>query len=223
MVMAWNYQDHIATCCIDAGRREPVPTGLSKIAAIPSGLTPEDIHIKFSPYFYTSASTSMKKVCSRLLVCVVSESETASSRLMVCMQDEASCKAAVTSTSGTASSPSTTTGITANGASTSSPSATYPKFNTIIQPWKMIHGEVIHVQWISPTGPTSEATDVSVIHAHPPALLVGTSDGRLTILRITLPSTTTTVSYTHLRAHETPEHLVCRLLLEKKNTTLRIL
>src|SRR5678815_2382373 len=25
------------------------------------------------------------------------------------------------------------------------------------------------------------------------------------------------VSYTHLRAHETPEHLVCRLLLEKKN------
>ena len=27
-----------------------------------------------------------------------------------------------------------------------------------------------------------------------------------------------TVSYTHLRAHETPEHLVCRLLLEKKTT-----
>ena len=27
----------------------------------------------------------------------------------------------------------------------------------------------------------------------------------------------TSVSYTHLRAHETPEHLVCRLLLEKKN------
>ena len=25
------------------------------------------------------------------------------------------------------------------------------------------------------------------------------------------------VSYTHLRAHETPEHLACRLLLEKKN------
>src|SRR5678816_163310 len=24
------------------------------------------------------------------------------------------------------------------------------------------------------------------------------------------------VSYTHLRAHETPEHFVCRLLLEKK-------
>eukprot|EP00658_Telonema_sp_P-2_P029566 TRINITY_DN2247_c0_g1_i1.p1 TRINITY_DN2247_c0_g1~~TRINITY_DN2247_c0_g1_i1.p1 ORF type:complete len:115 (-),score=10.60 TRINITY_DN2247_c0_g1_i1:62-406(-) len=27
---------------------------------------------------------------------------------------------------------------------------------------------------------------------------------------------TNPVSYTHLRAHETPEHLVCRLLLEKK-------
>ena len=28
--------------------------------------------------------------------------------------------------------------------------------------------------------------------------------------------TSEAVSYTHLRAHETPEHLVCRLLLEKK-------
>src|SRR5674536_260599 len=27
------------------------------------------------------------------------------------------------------------------------------------------------------------------------------------------------VSYTHLRAHETPEHLVCRLLLETKHNT----
>eukprot|EP00658_Telonema_sp_P-2_P071310 TRINITY_DN60591_c0_g1_i1.p1 TRINITY_DN60591_c0_g1~~TRINITY_DN60591_c0_g1_i1.p1 ORF type:complete len:581 (+),score=99.14 TRINITY_DN60591_c0_g1_i1:141-1883(+) len=29
------------------------------------------------------------------------------------------------------------------------------------------------------------------------------------------------VSYTHLRAHETPEHLVCRLLLEKKKKNLQ--
>eukprot|EP00658_Telonema_sp_P-2_P058542 TRINITY_DN47039_c0_g1_i1.p2 TRINITY_DN47039_c0_g1~~TRINITY_DN47039_c0_g1_i1.p2 ORF type:complete len:106 (-),score=19.80 TRINITY_DN47039_c0_g1_i1:91-408(-) len=29
------------------------------------------------------------------------------------------------------------------------------------------------------------------------------------------------VSYTHLRAHETPEHLVCSLLLEKKKTASR--
>src|SRR5678816_1588613 len=32
----------------------------------------------------------------------------------------------------------------------------------------------------------------------------------------TTSRTTFPVSYTHLRAHETPEHLVCRLLLEKK-------
>ena len=30
------------------------------------------------------------------------------------------------------------------------------------------------------------------------------------------------VSYTHLRAHETPEHLVCRLLLEKKKKTKKL-
>src|SRR5678815_537133 len=30
------------------------------------------------------------------------------------------------------------------------------------------------------------------------------------------PCSNKSVSYTHLRAHETPEHLVCRLLLEKK-------
>src|SRR5678815_5827989 len=30
------------------------------------------------------------------------------------------------------------------------------------------------------------------------------------------------VSYTHLRAHETPEHLVCRLLLEKKKNKFKI-
>ena len=34
-----------------------------------------------------------------------------------------------------------------------------------------------------------------------------------------LPVTTTTVSYTHLRAHETRHDLVCRLLLEKKKKT----
>eukprot|EP00658_Telonema_sp_P-2_P038594 TRINITY_DN27651_c0_g1_i2.p1 TRINITY_DN27651_c0_g1~~TRINITY_DN27651_c0_g1_i2.p1 ORF type:complete len:105 (-),score=22.74 TRINITY_DN27651_c0_g1_i2:83-397(-) len=36
-----------------------------------------------------------------------------------------------------------------------------------------------------------------------------------------IPATTAAVSYTHLRAHETPEHLVCRLLLEKKKITER--
>eukprot|EP00658_Telonema_sp_P-2_P074306 TRINITY_DN63499_c0_g1_i1.p2 TRINITY_DN63499_c0_g1~~TRINITY_DN63499_c0_g1_i1.p2 ORF type:complete len:109 (-),score=20.66 TRINITY_DN63499_c0_g1_i1:135-461(-) len=33
---------------------------------------------------------------------------------------------------------------------------------------------------------------------------------------IAIPLGAVAVSYTHLRAHETPEHLVCRLLLEKK-------
>eukprot|EP00658_Telonema_sp_P-2_P033021 TRINITY_DN24325_c0_g1_i4.p1 TRINITY_DN24325_c0_g1~~TRINITY_DN24325_c0_g1_i4.p1 ORF type:complete len:242 (+),score=44.38 TRINITY_DN24325_c0_g1_i4:228-953(+) len=36
---------------------------------------------------------------------------------------------------------------------------------------------------------------------------------RAGILNVVIPGP---VSYTHLRAHETPEHLVCRLLLEKK-------
>ena len=40
--------------------------------------------------------------------------------------------------------------------------------------------------------------------------LIELSDGDL-LTRLDEP-----VSYTHLRAHETPEHLVCRLLLEKK-------
>eukprot|EP00658_Telonema_sp_P-2_P034435 TRINITY_DN25144_c0_g2_i1.p1 TRINITY_DN25144_c0_g2~~TRINITY_DN25144_c0_g2_i1.p1 ORF type:complete len:221 (+),score=40.80 TRINITY_DN25144_c0_g2_i1:155-817(+) len=43
----------------------------------------------------------------------------------------------------------------------------------------------------------------------PLSAAVGVSKG-------TAAATTVTVSYTHLRAHETPEHLVCRLLLEKK-------
>ena len=38
--------------------------------------------------------------------------------------------------------------------------------------------------------------------------VIGSSSGYEKILE--------SVSYTHLRAHETPEHLVCRLLLEKK-------
>ena len=41
--------------------------------------------------------------------------------------------------------------------------------------------------------------------------------GLLPVTGQTLPMISSgAVSYTHLRAHETPEHLVCRLLLEKK-------
>ena len=55
-----------------------------------------------------------------------------------------------------------------------------------------------------------------------------TPSGDLFVVGSTLPGDATNksimglvspVSYTHLRAHETPEHLVCRLLLEKKKTT----
>src|SRR5678816_4235053 len=35
-----------------------------------------------------------------------------------------------------------------------------------------------------------------------------------------IEATSGSVSYTHLRAHETPEHLVCRLLLEKKKKNI---
>ena len=47
-------------------------------------------------------------------------------------------------------------------------------------------------------------------------------DGKLILVTAITPTpagegkTTTSVSYTHLRAHETSLHLVCRLLLEKK-------
>ena len=42
------------------------------------------------------------------------------------------------------------------------------------------------------------------------------------ILLEKIPRTVLPVSYTHLRAHETPEHLVCRLLLEKKKNNKQI-
>ena len=40
---------------------------------------------------------------------------------------------------------------------------------------------------------------------------------RILALTISKDDTTSSVSYTHLRAHETVLDLVCRLLLEKKN------
>ena len=47
----------------------------------------------------------------------------------------------------------------------------------------------------------------------------------LNVVRFTryyeLNNTPDTVSYTHLRAHETRGNLVCRLLLEKKKTTIQ--
>src|SRR5674536_379763 len=44
----------------------------------------------------------------------------------------------------------------------------------------------------------------------------GTALSPILLVRGDLATGRAPVSYTHLRAHETPEHLVCRLLLEKK-------
>ena len=41
--------------------------------------------------------------------------------------------------------------------------------------------------------------------------------------KLTISLSPTSVSYTHLRAHETSQDLVCRLLLEKKNQILKFL
>ena len=59
-----------------------------------------------------------------------------------------------------------------------------------------------------------------VVAVHAPAVVVGLLDLSPPDMSAPRPQTAisaATVSYTHLRAHETPEHLVCRLLLEKKH------
>src|SRR5678816_2722376 len=50
--------------------------------------------------------------------------------------------------------------------------------------------------------------------ALPPNVILWAGGGGVS--RVASPAGVEPVSYTHLRAHETPEHLVCRLLLEKK-------
>src|SRR5678815_6051356 len=68
---------------------------------------------------------------------------------------------------------------------------------------------------------------VAVVHNVPIACNRATADFLLSsplmhrdyermVTKIGRPVDLAPVSYTHLRAHETPEHLVCRLLLEKK-------
>eukprot|EP00658_Telonema_sp_P-2_P067357 TRINITY_DN56267_c0_g1_i4.p1 TRINITY_DN56267_c0_g1~~TRINITY_DN56267_c0_g1_i4.p1 ORF type:complete len:129 (-),score=19.34 TRINITY_DN56267_c0_g1_i4:53-439(-) len=54
----------------------------------------------------------------------------------------------------------------------------------------------------------------SITHSTIPLLHVGVLTG--VVLTVARAARVRAVSYTHLRAHETPEHLVCRLLLEKK-------
>ena len=54
------------------------------------------------------------------------------------------------------------------------------------------------------------------------AVWLTTMSEYLVLLALLFASNSLPVSYTHLRAHETPEHLVCRLLLEKKKYTTHI-
>ena len=54
-------------------------------------------------------------------------------------------------------------------------------------------------------------------HRHPPLRgLISIATPAMRDLAERVRQSCNPVSYTHLRAHETPEHLVCRLLLEKK-------
>eukprot|EP00658_Telonema_sp_P-2_P055257 TRINITY_DN43935_c0_g1_i2.p1 TRINITY_DN43935_c0_g1~~TRINITY_DN43935_c0_g1_i2.p1 ORF type:complete len:104 (+),score=26.02 TRINITY_DN43935_c0_g1_i2:43-312(+) len=71
-------------------------------------------------------------------------------------------------------------------------------------------------------------TDISTVyglHSEGDVTLSGQSsllvDGTTIQLELTISDSDESVSYTHLRAHETPEHLVCRLLLEKKKHNTR--
>eukprot|EP00658_Telonema_sp_P-2_P009315 TRINITY_DN13492_c0_g1_i4.p1 TRINITY_DN13492_c0_g1~~TRINITY_DN13492_c0_g1_i4.p1 ORF type:complete len:909 (-),score=104.86 TRINITY_DN13492_c0_g1_i4:60-2786(-) len=72
--------------------------------------------------------------------------------------------------------------------------ATVPKLHRLFS--------IILVEWYQVL-----TINAKLFHAYLPH---GTGKGMLFITLVT------SVSYTHLRAHETPEHLVCRLLLEKK-------
>src|SRR5674536_96514 len=58
---------------------------------------------------------------------------------------------------------------------------------------------------------------VKIVAAHNTTMKKATT---FTMIAPVKASIRESVSYTHLRAHETPEHLVCRLLLEKKKTII---
>eukprot|EP00658_Telonema_sp_P-2_P045400 TRINITY_DN3335_c0_g2_i1.p1 TRINITY_DN3335_c0_g2~~TRINITY_DN3335_c0_g2_i1.p1 ORF type:complete len:738 (+),score=207.06 TRINITY_DN3335_c0_g2_i1:307-2520(+) len=81
-----------------------------------------------------------------------------------------------------------------------------PLSPTALQQGMKLQREVVHLlAW-------KEATHSELTALCDQELMSGTDEATLdeVLLRVA------TVSYTHLRAHETPEHLVCRLLLEKK-------
>src|SRR5674536_284074 len=87
-----------------------------------------------------------------------------------------------------------------------------------VDPYYNPTAELFSDKWFAPRLGTDVAFGLGIAHTW---LAEGTYDKEYIAERTTgfdewkdyVP-----VSYTHLRAHETPEHLVCRLLLEKKKT-----
>src|SRR5674536_382743 len=74
--------------------------------------------------------------------------------------------------------------------------------------------------WLLPLGSADGRSDGMSVRSDRTGATSGGNGRSLLLGRLyRRGSTITTVSYTHLRAHETPEHLVCRLLLEKKKKT----
>src|SRR5678815_1345333 len=72
--------------------------------------------------------------------------------------------------------------------------------------WRTAQLNSVHVQSPDDASAPAEVLSMTVAPLDPACLAALVERG----------SPATAVSYTHLRAHETPEHLVCRLLLEKK-------
>ncbi len=69
-----------------------------------------------------------------------------------------------------------------------------------------------------PTKLAIELGDATTVLAEQSEAVTGTQPDALELVeqQVTIDVDQVTVSYTHLRAHETLRYLVCRLLLEKK-------
>src|SRR5678816_4645336 len=92
-------------------------------------------------------------------------------------------------------------------AGASSTGAQTPTYDLVIRGGRIVDG----------TGAPSYRADLAVLNGR--ISVIGrpdTTKARRVIDATGLVVAPGSVSYTHLRAHETPEHLVCRLLLEKK-------
>src|SRR5678816_1902203 len=65
---------------------------------------------------------------------------------------------------------------------------------------------------IAGADPSSAVPEYHITYVEPTFATVGSSTSSLSPTVAAVGARTGSVSYTHLRAHETPEHLVCRLL-----------